>query len=75
MEIFNEYNVLINKEIREQADSIYDDTRSFFLNKPGLTITDLMLLQRHYEGMFSGIFADMILREQVKKRNSSQVKT
>jgi len=77
MEIFNEYNVLVNKEIKKQADSIYDDIRSFFLNKPDLTITELMLLQRHYEGMISGIFADRILQKQLKLRkenNSSQLK-
>ena len=71
--IFNDYGVLVDKDIHSTIDSLYNDVRGFLLSND-FTIQELMILERNVLGQISGAFADRILTKQMEKRNEDNNK-
>ncbi len=69
---FNEYGVLVDDDFKDHANKIYEQIRAFLIAEESkLTISDLMLLQRHYIGTIDAVFASKILERQIKKRKDN----
>lgn len=67
--IFNEYGVLVDKDLQYVEDTIHDNlTAGIKANLEGMTICDIMIFERHISLMIHNVFSSIILKEATLKR-------